>query len=54
MTPAITVMGCRIDSLSMEESLGRIEEFTRSGKPHQHVMVNVDKSAARAASFVLH
>jgi N-acetylglucosaminyldiphosphoundecaprenol N-acetyl-beta-D-mannosaminyltransferase len=43
MNPAITLMGCRIDNLSMEETLGRIEEFIRSGKPHQHVVVNVDK-----------
>jgi N-acetylglucosaminyldiphosphoundecaprenol N-acetyl-beta-D-mannosaminyltransferase len=43
MSPAITMMGCRIDNLSMEETLGRIEEFIRSGKPHQHVVVNVDK-----------
>ncbi|MBD8531257.1 MULTISPECIES: WecB/TagA/CpsF family glycosyltransferase [unclassified Massilia] len=43
MTPAITMMGCRIDNLSMEETLCRIEEFIRSGKPHQHVVVNVDK-----------
>jgi N-acetylglucosaminyldiphosphoundecaprenol N-acetyl-beta-D-mannosaminyltransferase len=37
------MMGCWIDNLSMEETLGRIEEFIRSGKPHQHVVVNVDK-----------
>ena len=43
MTPAITMMGCRIDNLSMEATLVRIEEFIRSGKPHQHVVVNVDK-----------
>ncbi|MFC5512260.1 WecB/TagA/CpsF family glycosyltransferase [Massilia jejuensis] len=43
MTPSITMMGCRIDNLSMEETLGRIEEFIRSGRPHQHVVVNVDK-----------
>lgn len=43
MTSAITMMGCRIDSLSMEETLVRIEEFIRSGQPHQHVVVNVDK-----------
>jgi N-acetylglucosaminyldiphosphoundecaprenol N-acetyl-beta-D-mannosaminyltransferase len=43
MAPSITMMGCRIDNLSMEETLGRIEEFIRSGKPHQHVVVNVDK-----------
>jgi len=45
MTPAITMMGCRTDNLSMEETLGRIEEFIRSGRPHQHVVVNVDKLA---------
>jgi len=43
MTPSITMMGCRIDNLSMEETLVRIEEFIRSGQPHQHVVVNVDK-----------
>ena len=43
MTAAITMMGCRIDNLSMEETLVRIEEFIRSGQPHQHVVVNVDK-----------
>jgi len=43
MTPAITMMGCRIDNLSMEATLVRIEEFIRSGQPHQHVVVNVDK-----------
>lgn len=43
MTSAITMMGCRIDNLSMEETLVRIEDFIRSGQPHQHVVVNVDK-----------
>ena len=43
MNDAITLMGCRIDNLSMEETLVRIEEFIRAGKPHQHVVVNVDK-----------
>ena len=43
MTPSITLMGCRIDNLSMEETLGRVEQFIRSGTPHQHVVVNVDK-----------
>jgi N-acetylglucosaminyldiphosphoundecaprenol N-acetyl-beta-D-mannosaminyltransferase len=45
MTPSITLMGCRIDNLSMEETLGCIEEIIRSGKPHQHVVVNADKLA---------
>lgn len=43
MPDAITLMGCRIDNLSMEETLARIGEFIRSGQPHQHVVVNVDK-----------
>nr|WP_307728052.1 WecB/TagA/CpsF family glycosyltransferase [Massilia terrae] len=36
-------MGCQVDNLSMEETLGRIEQFIQSGRPHQHVVVNVDK-----------
>lgn len=43
MNDCITMMGCRVDNLSMEETLGRIEQFIRSGLPHQHVVVNVDK-----------
>jgi N-acetylglucosaminyldiphosphoundecaprenol N-acetyl-beta-D-mannosaminyltransferase len=43
MTERITLMGCQIDNLSMEDTLGRIEGFIRTGKPHQHVVVNVDK-----------
>jgi N-acetylglucosaminyldiphosphoundecaprenol N-acetyl-beta-D-mannosaminyltransferase len=39
----IEMMGCRIDNLSMEETLQTIEGFIKSGKPHQHVVVNVDK-----------
>lgn len=40
---SIQMMGCRIDNLSMEESLEVVEGFIRSGQPHQHVVVNVDK-----------
>jgi N-acetylglucosaminyldiphosphoundecaprenol N-acetyl-beta-D-mannosaminyltransferase len=47
MPEAITLMGCRIDNLSMEETLARIGEFIRSGQPHQHVVVNVDKLVCR-------
>ncbi|WP_320421765.1 WecB/TagA/CpsF family glycosyltransferase [Roseateles agri] len=36
-------MGCKIDNLSMEETLQTIEGFIASGEPHQHVVVNVDK-----------
>ncbi len=43
MTERITLMGCQVDNLSMEETLGRIEGFIQSGRPHQHVVVNVDK-----------
>jgi N-acetylglucosaminyldiphosphoundecaprenol N-acetyl-beta-D-mannosaminyltransferase len=39
----ITLMGCQIDNLSMEDTLRRIEGFILSGRPHQHVVVNVDK-----------
>jgi N-acetylglucosaminyldiphosphoundecaprenol N-acetyl-beta-D-mannosaminyltransferase len=43
MTHRIEMMGCNIDNLSMEETLGTIETFIADGKPHQHVVVNVDK-----------
>lgn len=44
MKPArIELMGCQIDNLSMEETLQTIEGFIASGRPHQHVVVNVDK-----------
>jgi N-acetylglucosaminyldiphosphoundecaprenol N-acetyl-beta-D-mannosaminyltransferase len=36
-------MGCQVDNLSMEETLAKVEEFIRSGQPHQHVVINVDK-----------
>ncbi len=39
----ITLMGCSIDNLSMEETLQTIEGFIHTGQPHQHVVVNVDK-----------
>ncbi|HEX9174219.1 MAG TPA: WecB/TagA/CpsF family glycosyltransferase [Telluria sp.] len=43
MNQRITLMGCQIDNLSMEETLRTIEGFIHSGQPHQHVVVNVDK-----------
>ncbi len=43
MNQRIEMMGCQIDNLSMEETLGVIEGFIKSGLPHQHVVVNVDK-----------
>jgi len=43
LSPRIEFMGCLIDNLSMEETLLKVESFIRSGQPHQHVVVNVDK-----------
>ena len=39
----IQMMGCAVDNLDMEESLAVVEGFIRSGRPHQHGVVNVDK-----------
>ena len=43
MKNRIEMMGCKVDNLSMEETLQTIEGFILSGRPHQHVVVNVDK-----------
>lgn len=43
MSSRVEIMGCSIDNLSMEETLGKIQGFVESGAPHQHVVVNVDK-----------
>ena len=43
MSQRITLMGCQVDNLTMEETLGTVEGFIASGRPHQHVVVNVDK-----------
>lgn len=43
MAGRIEMMGCQIDNLTMGETLEVVERFIRSGKPHQHVVVNVDK-----------
>jgi N-acetylglucosaminyldiphosphoundecaprenol N-acetyl-beta-D-mannosaminyltransferase len=39
----ISLMGCKIDNLSMAQTLEMIAGFVRSGRAHQHVAVNVDK-----------
>jgi len=39
----MTLMGCDMDNLTMEETLQRVEGFIATGNPHQHVVVNVDK-----------
>ena len=43
MNDRITLMGCQVDNLTMEETLGKVEGFIATGLPHQHVVVNVDK-----------
>jgi N-acetylglucosaminyldiphosphoundecaprenol N-acetyl-beta-D-mannosaminyltransferase len=43
MRPRVEMMGCQIDNLSMEETLDKVDGFIKSGRPHQHVVVNVDK-----------
>lgn len=39
----MTLLGCEVDNLDMEETLQRIEEFIHDGLPHQHVVINADK-----------
>lgn len=39
----ILLMGCKIDNLSMQETIDRIAGFIQERSPHQHVVVNVDK-----------
>jgi N-acetylglucosaminyldiphosphoundecaprenol N-acetyl-beta-D-mannosaminyltransferase len=43
MKPRITLMGCQVDNLTLDETLGTVEGFIASGLPHQHVVLNVDK-----------
>lgn len=43
MNQRIEMMGCQVDNLTMEETLQTVEGFIKSGRPHQHVVVNVDK-----------
>jgi len=43
VSECIEMMGCRIDNLSMEETLQKVDGFIRDGRPRQHVVVNVDK-----------
>ena len=39
----ISLMGCQVDNLTMQETLEKVERFIATGLPHQHVVVNVDK-----------
>lgn len=43
VSPRIELMGCVVDNLTMTETLDRVRSFIDSGRPHQHVVVNVDK-----------
>lgn len=49
----IQMMGCWVDNLTMEETLGTVEDFIHSGRPHQHVVVNVDKIVKASRDPVL-
>lgn len=39
----VRVLDCPIDNLSIKETLQAIEEFIKSNRPHQHVVINADK-----------
>ena len=39
----VEIMGCKVDNLTMEETLDVVDELVRNGRPDQHVVVNVDK-----------
>jgi N-acetylglucosaminyldiphosphoundecaprenol N-acetyl-beta-D-mannosaminyltransferase len=39
----VVLFGLPIDNLTMAETVARIDQMIRSGQPHQHVVVNVDK-----------
>lgn len=53
MSERITLMGCHVDNLSMEETLQTVERFIRSGRPHQHGVINVDKVVKAARDHEL-
>lgn len=53
MSERITLMGCHVDNLSMEETLHTVERFIRSGRPHQHGVINVDKVVKAARDHEL-
>lgn len=40
---SVCLFGLRMDNLSMEETVSRVNEFIARGGVHQHVVVNVDK-----------
>jgi N-acetylglucosaminyldiphosphoundecaprenol N-acetyl-beta-D-mannosaminyltransferase len=40
---SVELLGCRIDALTMSETLDRVEQIIRQGEPAQHVVINVAK-----------
>lgn len=53
MNAQIVMMGCKIDNLTMNETLDKVADFIASRKPHQHVVVNVDKLVKASRSPAL-
>jgi N-acetylglucosaminyldiphosphoundecaprenol N-acetyl-beta-D-mannosaminyltransferase len=39
----ITLLGCPVDNLSVEEMVDAVEGFIGSGRPHQYIAINADK-----------
>lgn len=50
----INFFGVRMDALTMKETLDVCEKFIQSGKPHQHVVVNVAKLVDMQKNKELH
>lgn len=53
MNERILLMGCKIDNLTMQETLDKVAGFIHSRQPHQHVVVNVDKLVKASRDPVL-
>jgi N-acetylglucosaminyldiphosphoundecaprenol N-acetyl-beta-D-mannosaminyltransferase len=41
--PSVRLFGLRMDNLSLEETVSRVNDFIACGGVHQHIVVNVDK-----------
>ncbi len=39
----VEIMGCKVDNLTLDETLEVVDGLVRNGRPDQHVVVNVDK-----------
>jgi N-acetylglucosaminyldiphosphoundecaprenol N-acetyl-beta-D-mannosaminyltransferase len=53
MNEQILLMGCKIDNLTIQETLDKIAGFIHSRTPHQHVVLNVDKLVKASRSPAL-